>query len=420
MLLQPLPGHYLLIFLCFTGLYPFRVYPESDENISISFKDLFPEVIAFPEVLKKDDYKCYSISTNPVLNSSYNLFKNFDNFFETFRREKGVKGILKKGIYKFKRDILHTEDFGAKQSLKIIKSILKQKKFPFFIFLNLMESHHPYSPLIRYYKCVKKEFKNSFDIWKTTRKTYDVTKFYLKPSKEMEEFISKIKILYDATILYLDNWLAQLWQMLERTKLLKNTIIIITSDHGENFGEKGYFGHKYMLDDSLIKIPLIFYNIDRKGIISDLSQIADIFPTIMKKLNMDLNFPYRIDGIDLFSNFSREHIFAEDFPQLLSTKIKKRFDKNTINKMFFKRLLCIRSLKYKLIWYKTYNKYYLYNMINDPEEKENVVEKEKDIYLSLKKILIKEFEKKRLIFENLSELEMDKEIIKRLKERGYF
>ena len=64
---------------------------------------------------------------------------------------------------------------------------------------------------------------------------------------------------YRSEIRYLDAWLGALTNMLEVTGRLKNTIVITTSDHGENFGEGGLVGHGVSLRESTAHVPLAMW-----------------------------------------------------------------------------------------------------------------------------------------------------------------
>jgi arylsulfatase A-like enzyme len=55
----------------------------------------------------------------------------------------------------------------------------------------------------------------------------------------------------------MDDWLARVLEMLDDARLLDDTLVIVTSDHGENLGESNLVGHAFSLDERLIKIPLI-------------------------------------------------------------------------------------------------------------------------------------------------------------------
>ncbi|HJN91712.1 MAG TPA: sulfatase, partial [Dehalococcoidia bacterium] len=68
--------------------------------------------------------------------------------------------------------------------------------------------------------------------------------------------IEHLRALYDAAIAYTDQELNRLWEYLERNGKLDETLLVITSDHGEEFNEHGYIGHTELYRESL-QVPLI-------------------------------------------------------------------------------------------------------------------------------------------------------------------
>ena len=63
--------------------------------------------------------------------------------------------------------------------------------------------------------------------------------------------------LYDAKITYVDKQISSLLHRLKRSNILDDTFVIITADHGQEFMEHGYYGHRFGLNDELIHVPLI-------------------------------------------------------------------------------------------------------------------------------------------------------------------
>ena len=96
---------------------------------------------------------------------------------------------------------------------------------PFFAFLNFFDAHALYTPPEPYYSMFRKQPK-------------DIDR-------------------YRGSIRYLDDQLDSLFRELERRGILKNTIVVVTSDHGEQFGEHGQVAHANTLYRQLLHVPLI-------------------------------------------------------------------------------------------------------------------------------------------------------------------
>lgn len=128
---------------------------------------------------------------------------------------------------------------------------------PFFWFFNLVECHSPYLPpkpftplgplgRLRAGEDALK-YLNFDAIWKGLCSRTDASAAALE----------RMRKLYSAAVTMMDAWLGRLLESLERTGILDETIIVVTSDHGENLGENGLLGHGFWLDDRLIRVPLI-------------------------------------------------------------------------------------------------------------------------------------------------------------------
>jgi arylsulfatase A-like enzyme len=63
--------------------------------------------------------------------------------------------------------------------------------------------------------------------------------------------------LYARAVSYMDEWLAGVLEALDRRGVLDQTLVIVTSDHGESFGEGGYIAHGFALSEALIHVPLV-------------------------------------------------------------------------------------------------------------------------------------------------------------------
>ena len=98
-----------------------------------------------------------------------------------------------------------------------------------------------------------------------------------------------VSCLYDSGISYADAQIDRLLGWLEQRGLLENTLVVLTSDHGESLGEKGLFKHAYLYENNLM-IPLVFrFPGGQNGGRSFDSQVStvDILPTILEYLGID-------------------------------------------------------------------------------------------------------------------------------------
>jgi arylsulfatase A-like enzyme len=119
---------------------------------------------------------------------------------------------------------------------------LRDPKRPFFAFVNYYDAHGPYEPPAPFDTLFSGKEPPTRDSG-----SRDFTR---------EEVLGLIDA-YDASIAYLDRELGALFDALQQRGLLENTIIIVTSDHGEEFNEHGQMNHGNTLYMPSLHVPLI-------------------------------------------------------------------------------------------------------------------------------------------------------------------
>jgi len=119
---------------------------------------------------------------------------------------------------------------------------------PFFAFLNYMDAHEPYQP--------PEPFKGRFSSPDSDRHL-EPHRRSIPPNQWPPETVRAAQDAYDEAIAYLDSRVGQLIDQLEQRGLLDNTVVIVTADHGEEFGEHGVFNHGYSLYRRSLEVPLL-------------------------------------------------------------------------------------------------------------------------------------------------------------------
>jgi arylsulfatase A-like enzyme len=155
----------------------------------------------------------------------------------------------------------------------------------FFMFLHTYETHHPYTPADEHLKLFEKDYKGSLpkDISVPLIKRINNGEVPL-----LEEDKQHIINTYDAEIRSMDESFGRLIRYLQEKKLYAKTMIVFTSDHGEEFGEHGVWGmHSHTLFNDQLHVPLIvkfpasrFAALNVKPMVRSI----DIFPTLVDML----------------------------------------------------------------------------------------------------------------------------------------
>jgi arylsulfatase A-like enzyme len=128
----------------------------------------------------------------------------------------------------------------------------EDKKRPFFAFLNYFDAHSPYLPP----EGVKARFGAGP---RTPTEFLVLTELWqgLDKLSMSQDFVNLIQDSYDNCLAFLDACLGQLLEALENDGVLKNTVVIITADHGEELGDHTLFEHGESLYRPEIHVPLL-------------------------------------------------------------------------------------------------------------------------------------------------------------------
>ena len=128
---------------------------------------------------------------------------------------------------------------------------------PFFSFVNLLECHSPYLPPYPY---GGRAPISRLLAARDARRHYTLAGFWRACSGAEavpDEVLERGRRFYAASIAYMDAWLARVLEGLDAQDALEDTLVIVLSDHGENFGEDGLIGHGLSLDQRLINVPFV-------------------------------------------------------------------------------------------------------------------------------------------------------------------
>lgn len=100
---------------------------------------------------------------------------------------------------------------------------------------------------------------------------------------------SLIESLYDADVERMDAALGELWSRLDQLGALENTWVVVTADHGEQLGERGWYVHGKTLFQPLIRIPLLISPPSREGSIVELPvSLVDLAPTLLELAGVEV------------------------------------------------------------------------------------------------------------------------------------
>jgi arylsulfatase A-like enzyme len=153
---------------------------------------------------------------------------------------------------------------------------------PFFLFMNYIEAHQPYGPPPESLRFASRDMCRRWQSQDQGVRSldYTLTGSDVLSSKE----IAELEALYDDELCYLDRKIGEVLTFLKSTGLEENTLVVVTADHGEHFGEHHRMEHEYSIYQPLVRVPLIvrYHGQFEAGREEKLVQSHDVYPTILE------------------------------------------------------------------------------------------------------------------------------------------
>ena len=293
-----------------TGLSPihhrFYLTPWNLPNL-IDFDDSIPTL---PEIIQDEIQDC----TTAAFDNLINFASHMDQFVRGFEYYVNLTRTSKP---------IHHHVVGGEINKRLIPWLESHSNERFFLFVHYWDPHTPYNQPEEYRKVFSHKPGNLDDlVVKTAPAGYEYVPGWGKVGEiwDPDPAQSKVTIdLYDGEIRYVDALVGEVMEALERLNIADRTAMIVTSDHGEQLGQHGMYGHG-MLHEAVIYIPLIIRcpNLLPEGkIIEGYVQQADIAPTILELMGLDEGKMPEMDGSSLIpviegGKGTREEIFVED------------------------------------------------------------------------------------------------------------
>jgi arylsulfatase A-like enzyme len=377
-----LPSHMSMLFSLNTARHRVYLYNQSiDKTI--------PSLASY---LKGAGYLTTAFTGGGYMSSIYGFPKGFDRYDEPAEKEPDYRAREAEYLYHTAADWL-TKNQGKK----------------FFLFLHTFQIHGPY-------ECPS-PWNDAF-----LTKAHTWRQINLKDTIEArggahsfsETEIENIIALYDAEIQYTDEVLLKpLIDHLKQLNLYERTVLIITSDHGEEFYEHNGWLHGDTLYNEQLKVPLIIkmpYSENAGSRIPSKIRLIDIMPTVLDLAGIK---PGDIDGRSLLSLVNgKEHqdrIFISDLasrtqPQLIPLKMAT--NREQLKFIFTRADSGIKSIE-------------TFDLENDPREKNNLFPKAQALRDEVLAFLTDYYETQQQRNQSGKEVELNQALEEKLKALGY-
>ncbi|MBN2467239.1 MAG: sulfatase [Deltaproteobacteria bacterium] len=314
-----------------------------------------------PTILRNVGYVTGCVQTNPFLTTAAGFAQGFDHYIELFDSAPGVYKPRVQEMIPIVSDWI--DYFGGS---------------PFFLYLHLLDTHHPY-----------------------------------EPSKMYQQFGSDAQSLYDGEIRCVDHHIRLIRDILVQKGVSEKTLYIVTSDHGEEFEDHGGSFHAKHLYEEVLRVPLIISS--PEAIPSGLSvptqvRSIDILPTILNLVGLPPQPGHHGETLcPLFtSSLSSDRLAVSQIGSEQSTTDPT---------------IAVSDGEYKVIWNMRADSQELYHLAGDPGELHNLINHEPTVartLLAQGKALIEPFRESQHRYRAKPKAaDVDADMLMRLRGLGY-
>ncbi|MEZ4269933.1 MAG: sulfatase [Myxococcota bacterium] len=237
---------------------------------------LAAEFATLAEVLSGVGVPTGAVVGNGNAGSAFGLSRGFDFYADTVKHWKGLP--------------------SAEQVTELAVPFVRQhQKEPFFLMLFFVDPHDPYH--------APGEFENMY--------VEDLSVPLIRtPHWELGNYsvaeVERMKATYDGAVRYTDTVLGRFFEQLRQLGIYDKATIIVTSDHGEAFGEHGVFLHSHHFYDEIVRAPLIIKapKMSVRGAYNHyLFQTIDLLPTLVSYYGVPVNS--KLPGVDILAHLKK-------------------------------------------------------------------------------------------------------------------
>jgi len=287
-----LPAHAAML----TGLF------DSSHGLVDNGLELAPGHDTLAESMRAAGYQTAGFFGGPYLHASYGFAQGFDRYqscmtviaddasVEEIRT--GTTGWLARG---------EVENVTGPRTVAEVGSWLGGvDERPLFLFVHLFDVHYDYIPPKAFLDLFDPDYTGSLDARKLPENPA------IHPGMDPRD-LEHLLALYDGEIRFTDDTLAKILALLDARGRLADALVVVTSDHGQEFFEHGGKAHQRSLFEEVIRVPLIVRwpgRIAAGKVVPDLVRTVDLMPTILAAVGAPAPGPF--DGRDLAPLFRGE------------------------------------------------------------------------------------------------------------------
>jgi len=311
---------------------------------------LNPKKVLISEPLKRNGVTTAAFHSNPFMCDFFGWNRGWDVFYDSMDDEEHISDHCPY----IKGNLIN--DKVSEWLSSHVKGGPDYNRF--FLWAHYMDVHEPYVPARKYIDQVDPSISLSDD------EMFELfTKYVLPRDASDKEVVALLRKLYYAHVIEVDEYTKRFFEILEANDVLKDSIIIITSDHGDEFGDHGALSHDGKMYNELTNVPLLVYDpgLQQSEVTANEVSGVDVPPTVLHLFGLENEEGYYGKSMLPVALYGSKSAFGEAVGKL---QHKMKPDD--------KPAYFVRSNNLKLIHREDIDSYELYDLEKDPGEKADI------------------------------------------------
>jgi len=388
-----LPSHAAM----FTGLY------DSAHGLVDNGLRLSDDHVTLAELLRESGYRTAGFFGGPYLHPTFGLAQGFEHYQSCMTTV--ADDVTDDAIRSESRADIgasHHDVNGPRTVAEFERWLTGVPDGPLFAFVHLWDVHYDYIPPPEYAALFDADYDGDLS----------VRGFMHNPAIRREmpaRDLEHVMALYDAEIRFTDDTLAAILAALEARDRLDDTLIVVTSDHGEEFFEHGYKGHARTLFDEVLRVPLIVRwprRVAAGTVVDTQVRTIDLMPTLLT-----------VAGVT-----SRPAMQGRDItPLLFGGRLP---EETALAELLLdgQSMRASRTPRYKVVVPRAGLAPVGFDLVRDPAELEGLARHSPELFAGMRE-LTRQVEAAEAFRERIAartrDLELDEETLRRLEALGY-
>ncbi len=282
-------------------------YPRTHQVTSRT-RRLAPGTPTLAARLQEQGYSTHAVVSGPFMHSQFGMNQGFDHYDDELARLE----------HRQSHEVVTSPSIHDK-TVRILEDV----RPPFFLFLHYWDVHYDYIPPAPYDTMFSEN----------SRSTMTSHRFISNPAicEDMKpRDLRHLIALYDGEIAWVDAHIGKLVEELRRGGWWDRTLLVLTSDHGDEFFEHGEKGHQHSLYQELIHVPLIVRVPEgpRGMRLRERVQLIDVMPTVLGWLDVPVSSA--LQGIDVHGWWEGQSpVIQKTFGETTKSRKSRREDAKT-------------------------------------------------------------------------------------------